>query len=110
MSSSENIPNRSNARFAPISAVLIGGLVEHGQLDVTSIIDRAETMGAGTDIQALAVLNLIDRGLASVSREGRDGHLIAMPAINDLNYKDRTNSIMAYLAVTKAPAKAVGHA
>lgn len=86
----------------PLALVLIGGLALHGHITATTIIDRAEAMGLDIDRAARAVLDLIDRGLASVSREGSDGHLAATPALADLERSYRVRGIMAFLAVTKA--------
>jgi len=93
----------------PLALVLIGGLAMHGHLDATAITMRGEAMGLDTAAQARAVLDLIDRGLASVSREGSDGHLLATPALEGLDRSYRVRGIMAYLAVAKnAPVQ--GHA
>lgn len=86
----------------PLTVVLIGGLALHGRLDATTIIDRAAAMRLGTEAQARAVLDLIDRGLASVSRAGSDGHLLATPAVADLSREYRVRCILAYLALAKA--------
>lgn len=82
----------------PLALVLIGGLALHGTLTAGAIIDRAAALGLGTDAQARAVLDLIDRRLASVSRAGSDGHLIAAPALEELPRAYRVRCIVAWLA------------
>lgn len=100
MECNETLTRHRVAR-APLALVLIGGLALHGTLTAEAVIDRAEAMGLGTDAQARAVLDLIDRGLVSVSREGSDGHLIATRALDDLPRAYRVRGIVAYLGQVK---------
>ena len=85
----------------PFSVVLIGGLAMHGQIDAAAITARGAAMGLDTDAQARAVLDLINRGLASVSRVGAEGHLLATAEIAALDQAYRVRAIVAYLAAGK---------
>lgn len=109
MSNSENITSPPRINRDPLTAVLIGGLALQGQIDATAIMSRTRVMDMDATAAATAILGLIDRGLASVIREGTCGCVMATPALNALDIRERVHGVTAYLAVTWA-AEVNGHA
>lgn len=93
-------PNR------PLTELIIGGLVMHGSLSASTITTLCDGRGLSYEAAGRAVLDLINQGLVSVTRDGCDGYVAATPALGNLPQTRRTRAVIAYLAASKAVAHA----